>query len=634
MKGFEGIKVSIPTQEMNLNILETGKSNLQDLVDYALLNENISQNSDNNENDRSTPKDSYSKISEKEYYTKYKNQNHVSSSSEYRSVKNSIASRNMQAHQQSDIYDFFDEDDDDDDEDNAEKNIKFPSPSNNSLVEKTSSSSKKNNDNEKTSGEVHNEDSQISSLSFSDRDDFIYMSDDYNVNQSEDDTISKSSNSNEILLTNMSKSARKSKSSKNKKITKKSAIMGRIFKNNAIRNEQKLLNNDQLFDSLLEKSSASNIRNASKSSVKLSLEYPESADCDNQSIDGDKLDNTDNTAASEAISEFDSEIDEESRSPIRTHQRKIVPRLKARSSDDEILSPKDSDKTDNAILLETYHDNIGVASRKLQRKCTTGKQNVLAESWSSESDFEDFRQFEEYSSIPKPQRHHRRPRRSRRHCYSNEQKLLENQNIEPDTDIQSSFIQENINPSDDFHDKFYDDNLDNDDFPTDRSYKLCDDLSIRKDSDTELEKHFDDGFSESKNPRIKSKRLMFSKRRVSFNSANNIKNPESRRRRKQSQKPFDYDDEFKPTRIAEPLTTQKRNKRAASDKLYIWPSSSDEEMPNAAVDTSSRGPEPIEQHGWIVGDSHKKLVTMLAHAKGRKLDDNATVKEKKSRLQS
>lgn len=623
-----------------MNILETAKSNLQDLVDYALLNENISHASDNNENDQSLSKDSYSKSSEKEFYTKYKNQNHVSSSSEYRNIKNnSVTSQDSQAQQQADVYDFFDDDDDDDDdddEDNIDKNIKFPSPSTNSLNEKNSLSSKKINESGEKTGDVHNDDSQISSLSFSDRDDFIYMSDDYNVNQSEDDTISKSSNSNEILLTNLSKSGKKSKICKNKKITKKSAIMGRIFKNNAIRNEQKLLNNDQLFDSLLEKSSASSIRNASKASAKLSLEYSESVDySNNQSIDdGDKLDNTDNTAASEAISDFDSEIDEKSRSPVRTHQRKIVPRLKARSSDDEILNPKDpSDKTENAILLETYQDNIGVASRKLQRKCTTGKQNVLAESWSSESDFEDFRQFEEYSSIPKPQRHHRRPRRSRRHCYSNEQKILENQNIEPDTDIQSSFVQENINPSDDFHDKFYDDNLDNDDFPTDRSYKLCDDLSIRKDSDTELDKHFDDGFSEAKNPRIKSKRLMFSKRRVSFNSTN-IKNPESRRRRKQSQKPFDYDDEFKPTRIAEPLTTQKRNKRAASDKLYIWPSSSDEELPNTTVDTSSRGPEPIEQHGWIVGDSHKKLVTMLAHAKGRKLDDNATVKEKKSRLQS
>ncbi|CAH2226325.1 jg17182, partial [Pararge aegeria aegeria] len=40
-------------------------------------------------------------------------------------------------------------------------------------------------------------------------------------------------------------------------------------------------------------------------------------------------------------------------------------------------------------------------------------------------------------------------------------------------------------------------------------------------------------------------------------------------------------------------------------------------------------PEHPQQHGWIVGDSHKKLVTMLAHAKGRKrsYDDNRQVLE-------
>ncbi|CAG9558003.1 unnamed protein product [Danaus chrysippus] len=32
--------------------------------------------------------------------------------------------------------------------------------------------------------------------------------------------------------------------------------------------------------------------------------------------------------------------------------------------------------------------------------------------------------------------------------------------------------------------------------------------------------------------------------------------------------------------------------------------------------------EHPQQHGWIVGDSHKKLVTMLAHAKGRKRNDD------------
>lgn len=43
---------------------------------------------------------------------------------------------------------------------------------------------------------------------------------------------------------------------------------------------------------------------------------------------------------------------------------------------------------------------------------------------------------------------------------------------------------------------------------------------------------------------------------------------------------------------------------------YYWSSEGDEEQ------------EHLQQHGWIVGDSHKKLVTMLAHAKGRKRNND------------
>lgn len=43
-----------------------------------------------------------------------------------------------------------------------------------------------------------------------------------------------------------------------------------------------------------------------------------------------------------------------------------------------------------------------------------------------------------------------------------------------------------------------------------------------------------------------------------------------------------------------------------------------------AGDDTSSSSEHMQQHGWIVGDSHKKLVTLLAHAKGKQ--DNRTVK--------
>jgi hypothetical protein len=75
------------------------------------------------------------------------------------------------------------------------------------------------------------------------------------------------------------------------------------------------------------------------------------------------------------------------------------------TSDDEFKLQKSSKKRpkkknnkieDNCINLEQeLRECIGVASRKSQRKCTSGKQNVLIEYWSSdESSFE---------TLPEPQ---------------------------------------------------------------------------------------------------------------------------------------------------------------------------------------------------------------------------------------
>ncbi|XP_055621657.1 uncharacterized protein LOC129765399 [Toxorhynchites rutilus septentrionalis] len=58
---------------------------------------------------------------------------------------------------------------------------------------------------------------------------------------------------------------------------------------------------------------------------------------------------------------------------------------------------------------------------------------------------------------------------------------------------------------------------------------------------------------------------------------------------------------------------QQHQKKAAADIVA-----------NEAGDDTSSSSEHMQQHGWIVGDSHKKLVTLLAHAKGKQ--DNRTVK--------
>ncbi|KAL1490385.1 hypothetical protein ABEB36_013093 [Hypothenemus hampei] len=74
-----------------------------------------------------------------------------------------------------------------------------------------------------------------------------------------------------------------------------------------------------------------------------------------------------------------------------------------------------------------------------------------------------------------------------------------------------------------------------------------------------------------------------------------------------------------------------RRKRAAANPLYHWSSSSEDETEALIEVKPAREEEDDDdrpvQHGWIVGDSPKKLVTMLALTKGKKSTDLDTVKE-------
>ena len=60
-----------------------------------------------------------------------------------------------------------------------------------------------------------------------------------------------------------------------------------------------------------------------------------------------------------------------------------------------------------------------------------------------------------------------------------------------------------------------------------------------------------------------------------------------------------------------------RRKRAAANQLYYWSSSSDEDEEPLApvVQPVEEEDDRQEQHGWIVGDSHKRMITMLAMEK-------------------
>lgn len=74
-----------------------------------------------------------------------------------------------------------------------------------------------------------------------------------------------------------------------------------------------------------------------------------------------------------------------------------------------------------------------------------------------------------------------------------------------------------------------------------------------------------------------------------------------------------------------------RRKRCTANPLYHWSSSSEDESRDLIEvrpirDEFDDDDDRPMQHGWIVGDSPKKLVTMLAQAKGKKSETD-TVKE-------
>ncbi|XP_015108800.1 uncharacterized protein LOC107035748 isoform X2 [Diachasma alloeum] len=59
-----------------------------------------------------------------------------------------------------------------------------------------------------------------------------------------------------------------------------------------------------------------------------------------------------------------------------------------------------------------------------------------------------------------------------------------------------------------------------------------------------------------------------------------------------------------------------RRKRAAANQLYYWSSSTDDDEEVVPVGpVVEEEDDRQEQHGWIVGDSHKKMITMLAMEK-------------------
>ncbi|XP_050306627.1 uncharacterized protein LOC126743536 [Anthonomus grandis grandis] len=232
----------------------------------------------------------------------------------------------------------------------------------------------------------------------------------------------------------------------------------------------------------------------------------------------------------QAIIETKTKQAEPKRKYIKTKGRKRA-RTTSDASDDDFnitkttkkRTSKKNNQEDSGINLELeLKECIGVASRKSQRSCTSGKQNVLVEYWSS--DEEAF------------------------------EAMLESQ------------------------------------------------ITAKKEK----------------------KKLLTAEETMKPPAA---PRPPSKPRKKPSQSK-------KPPISAEQAATNRR-KRAAANPLYHWSSSSEDESQSLIEVKPIREEDddddrPI-QHGWIVGDSPKKLVTMLALTKGKKTDFDGVKEQGKRR---
>uniref|UniRef100_A0A6P7H1R8 Titin-like n=1 Tax=Diabrotica virgifera virgifera TaxID=50390 RepID=A0A6P7H1R8_DIAVI len=325
---------------------------------------------------------------------------------------------------------------------------------------------------------------------------------------------------------------------------KKCMIMGRIFKNAA---KSKIEDIDE------------EIRNIPEiDNEELVESYV--ANCNKLATESEKNEVIEEYIQERSGSEKDSKVSsrpktevkkqDNSKKKLKTKAKKR-PRTNSDSTDDEFglnkatkrrSNKKNVKEEDNVINLEQeLKECIGVASRKSQRKCTSGKQNVLVEYWSS-----DDSQFEA---------------------------LLEKQIIE-------------IKPK-----------------------------------EKPIEKIIEETLEQPKEVPAKEPRPLDAVKKPL--EAKKVKKKQTKKKAKSQEVTVD----------GVPVN---RRKRAAVNPLYHWSSSSEDEADDLIEVRPLR--DEIEddedrpvQHGWIVGDSPKKLVTMLAQAKGKKADIDCVKEQGKKR---
>ncbi|XP_059059789.1 uncharacterized protein LOC131853014 [Achroia grisella] len=608
LKGFDGIKVSIPRSDIDMSTI--------------------------------VPPIEISKKKKKKTTSKKKRDKKDSESSSKSESEHRSNEVNSEPQKKVDVYEFMDNED-------AELFEFRPS----TLMERFKSINK---DQPSTSKCNPVEDAiENSSESCSYGDDFVYMSDDYvNSDETENSLVSSETGNNKGI-----NDKKNSTSLKRKDIVEKNAVMGKIFKHNAVRTEKKNKNKepitkpkanlDQLFDSLLEDEPNPSTSKRDSTSPPQKNDKESSKD-QSKDLDQSKDDSQPTTPHNDDVSTIkDNFVSPKKIRTTSSHKKDSKKISKKHSSsskefrhsskkkrnsleedkfgpstskqyetnlpveyygpstskmhdttlpkDYKTPSPKiydttslnkygntsplhgDSSQTSHEDLFDKYDsknkspvraesdgvsmsfefstdsldltlDDAGVARQRARRKCTVGKQNVLAESWSSES--------EPDGRPPRPCSAEsvlggaRKRKGKKKEGQQSSGRKGSNKFLFKKQDVESRVTSSNRNTSSSVA------------IGSGTGKFLVEDSLVRG-----------NGASTSGGGGSVSTGVQVS--------------------------------------LGPPVNPGPSGLRGRPrHTTYCWSSEGDDEQ------------EHLQQHGWIVGDSHKKLVTMLAHAKGRKRNND------------
>lgn len=301
---------------------------------------------------------------------------------------------------------------------------------------------------------------------------------------------------------------------------------------------------------------------------------------------------------------------------------------------------------------------IGVGKRKSQRKCASNRQNKFVETWSSD-EYEEFHTTKDIIALiqeAEMKASRTKSRLAKQNAETNSAVLQSDNENEPksgnpstNASIESKEVKKEklkVKSTADSSSNELVAPSENDNVPT----KIAEYIKPRTKKisfekfQSEGESDFDEHWNKTaKRAKIRDRRRTIATREEASN-VKDIKNkkqsPEPSISKKQqmsiakkcknvpsateSNDKMNVPKNIKSGSKSKNSKSSARRKRIASDMLYYWSSSSDEEFGRIQPsdhDDEDNSENHLEQHGWIVGDSHKKLVTLLAHAKGKKIED-------------